>query len=311
MKVLFMGTPDFALGCLLALIENKYDVCGVFTQPDKPKGRGYELSASPVKQMALEKNIPVFQPSTLKNGEAFEIIKELNPDIIVVVAYGKILPKDILDFPKFGCINIHASLLPKLRGAAPINFAIINGDKKTGVTSMYMNEGLDTGDMLLKEEVEINDDQTAGELFEVLSVLGARVLIKTLEKIKDNTITRQPQDESMATYASIIDKKLGKIDFNKSALQVHNLIRGTNPWPGAFASLNGKTMKVLKSKIKNEIKEAPPGEVIFADTKNGLVISCGEGAIIIQQLQFEGKKRMEATEFLKGNKIEIGTILGN
>jgi len=309
MKVVFMGTPDFAVDCLRALCDSRHEVVGVFSQPDKPVGRKQELTPPPVKVLAQERGLNVYQPKSLKNGEALEIIKELNPDIIIVVAYGKILPKEILDYPKYGCVNIHASLLPKLRGAAPINFSIINGDKVTGVTSMYMDVGLDTGDMLIKREVEILPDMTAGELFDILAPVGAEVLLETMDKIEDGTIERIPQNEEEATYASIMDKSTGKIDFSKSAQVVHDLVRGTEPWPGAYCVMDGKTLKICKTKVFNKDFFARPGEVVFADRKNGIVIACGENAIEVLELQLQGKKRLSAKDFLNGKAMEPGLIL--
>ena len=306
MKAVFMGTPDFAVGCLTALHESSHQVLGVFSQPDKPKGRKQIMTAPPVKETAQALGIPVYQPKTLRDGEALEIIKKLNPDIIIVVAYGKILPGEILHFPKYGCINIHASLLPRLRGAAPINFAIIEGDKKTGITSMYMDEGLDTGDMLICRETDIGPDMTAGELFDRLSVMGAQVLIETIEKIENGTAERTPQDGSLATYAPIMTKETGKIDFSLPAARVHDLVRGTDPWPGAYCVWNEKTLKICRTRVTEG--KGKCGEVIRADKSGGITVACGAGAVRIEELQLQGKKRMSAKDFLNGNKLEPGTI---
>ena len=302
-----MGTPDFAAKSLKSLIDSKYDVCAVFTQPDKPKGRGYKLTPSDVKKLALENNIEVFQPAKLKTGEAFDIIKELNPDIIVVVAYGKILPKEIIEFPKYGCINVHGSLLPKYRGAAPIQWSVINGERKTGVTTMYMDEGLDTGDMILKEETDILENETSGELYERLSVLGAKLLIKTIEEIENGSTKREKQDNNNFSYAPMLNKDMALIDWNKSADEIHNLIRGLNPWPIAFSYINGKRVKIYKSCISNLVGKVP-GEVI---SEKPFVISCGENtAIELLEVQYEGKKRMSSGDFLRGYKIEKNMKLG-
>lgn len=309
MKVLFMGTPDFANDCLSALVEKGHEVVGVFSQPDKPKGRKQELAPPPVKVLAESLGLFVYQPKTLKDGEAMRVIERLNPDIIVVVAYGKILPKEVLSYPKYGCVNIHASLLPHLRGASPINFSIINGDTATGITSMYMDEGLDTGDMLIRREVDILPDMTAGELFDILAPVGAEVLIETLEKIENGTIKRVPQDNAAATYAPIMDKSTGKIDFAKTAEQVHNLVRGTEPWPGAYCIMGNQTLKICKTKVLKQDFFARPGEVIFADRKSGIVIACAENAIEVLELQLQGKKRLSAKDFLNGSKMAPGLIL--
>lgn len=310
MRIIFMGTPDFSVPCLEALIKSEYDVVGVFTQPDKPKGRGYELAPPPVKVCALENNIPVFQPKSMRDGEALEIINSLNADLIIVVAFGKILPKEILESVKFGCINIHASLLPKLRGAAPIQWSIINGDSETGVTSMQMDVGLDTGDMLIKETIKIDDEINAGELFDKLSKLGAKVLLDTVECVKNGTLKPVKQDDSQSTYASILTKELCPIDFSKSAKEVHNHIRGLSPWPVATTKINGKLLKIHKSKILNESFAGVSGEIV--DNNNRLVVLCGDNSCVeILELQAEGKKRTDSASYLRGNKIETGTVLGD
>ena len=310
MRIIFMGTPDFSVPCLEALIKSEYDVVGVFTQPDKPKGRGYELAPPPVKVCALENNIPVFQPKSMRDGEALEIINSLNADLIIVVAFGKILPKEILESVKFGCINIHASLLPKLRGAAPIQWSIINGDSETGVTSMQMDVGLDTGDMLIKETIKIDDEINTGELFDKLSELGAKVLLDTVECVKNGTLKPVKQDDSQSTYASILTKELCPIDFSKSAKEVHNHIRGLSPWPVATTKINGKLLKIHKSKILNESFAGVSGEIV--DNNNRLVVLCGDNSCVeILELQAEGKKQTDSASYLRGNKIERGTVLGD
>ncbi|MDP4120130.1 MAG: methionyl-tRNA formyltransferase [Bacillota bacterium] len=301
MNIVFMGTPDFAVNSLESLIEAGHNVQAVFTQPDKPKGRGYTLTPPPVKVCAQEHNIEVYQPKTLKNDKAFEILKKLNPDVIVVVAYGKILPKNILDLPKFGCVNVHGSLLPKYRGAAPIQWAILNGEAKTGITTMFMDVGLDTGDMLLKSETNIGENETAGELHNRLAVMGAKLIVKTLDGLQNGTITREKQNDDESCYAAMLDKNLCKIDFNEDALQVHNKIRGLSPWPTATAVLHEKNVKIHKSKCVK--KSGNPGEVILLSP---LTIACKTGAVEISELQLDGKKRMKSDEFLRGHPIKIG-----
>ena len=310
MRIIFMGTPDFSVPCLEALIKSEYEVVGVFTQPDKPKGRGYELAPPPVKVCAVENNLPVYQPKSMRDGEALEIINSLNADLIIVVAFGKILPKEILESVKYGCINIHASLLPKLRGAAPIQWSILNGDSETGVTSMQMDVGLDTGDMLIKEIIKIDDDMNAGELFDKLSELGAKVLLDTIKHVEDGTLNPEKQDDSQSTYASILTKELCPIDFSKSARDVHNHIRGLSPWPVATTKINGKLLKIHKSKILNEGFSGVSGEIV--DNNNRLVVMCGDNNCVeILELQAEGKKRTDSASYLRGNKIELGTVLGD
>ncbi len=308
MRIIFMGTPDFAVPCLQRLITDGEEVVGVFTQPDKPKGRGHVMTPPPVKELALKYDIPVFQPTKMKDGEAYKIIDELDPELIIVVAYGKILPKDILERPKYGCVNIHASLLPKYRGAAPIQWAVINGEKVSGVTSMQMGEGLDTGDMLIKSEVEITDNMTAGELHDILSPLGADVMSETISAIKDGNLKPEKQNDAESTYASMLDKSLSPIDWTKSAAEIHNQIRGLSPWPTATTTLDGKVLKIHSSRVC-DMKAKNPGEIIFNDKK--LVVSCGNDTTLeIVVLQAEGKKAMSADQFLLGKKIEVGTVLG-
>lgn len=303
-----MGTPDFSVPCLEALIKTE-EVVGVFTQPDKPKGRGYELTPPPVKVCAENNGIPVFQPTSMRNGETLEIINTLNAELIIVVAFGKILPKEVLESVKYGCINIHASLLPKLRGAAPIQWSIINGEKETGVTSMQMNEGLDTGDMLVKKAVSITENMNAGELHDKLSVLGSEVLLETLDKLKKGELKPQKQDDSLSNYASMLSKELCPIDFCDSAKNVHNKIRGLSPWPVATTKLFGKTLKVHESRLSEKRTNATAGEVV--STENGIMVACGDGkTITLTEIQLEGKKRMNSLDFLRGHAIEKGTILG-
>lgn len=303
-----MGTPDFSVPCLEALIKTE-EVVGVFTQPDKPKGRGYELTPPPVKVCAEENNIPVFQPSSMRDGKALEIINTLNAEIIIVVAFGKILPKEILESVKYGCINIHASLLPKLRGAAPIQWSILNGETETGVTSMQMDVGLDTGDMLIKKAIPITPNMNAGELHDELSTLGAEVLLETIETLKKGELKPEKQDDSLSNYASMLSKELCPVDFTKSAMEIHNQIRGLSPWPVATTKLNGKTLKIHESRLLDKKTDAQSGEVISTD--NEILVACGDGKVIaLTQIQLEGKKRMAASDFLRGHAIEKGTLLG-
>lgn len=309
MRIIFMGTPEFSVPCLEALINSEDEVVGVFTQPDKPKGRGYELTPPPVKVCALENDIPVYQPTSMRDGTALEIINSLNADLIIVVAFGKILPKEILESVKYGCINIHASLLPKLRGAAPIQWSIINGEKETGVTSMQMDVGLDTGDMLLKKSVKITDDMNAGILHDKLSVLGAETLLETIAELKNGNLNPQKQDDAISNYAPMLSKELCPIDFSKSAEEVHNHIRGLSPWPVATTVISEKKFKIHSSQVLTENFVGSFGEIV--DNNNRLVCMCGDGkAIEILEIQAEGKRKTDTASFLRGHKVEKGTILG-
>ena len=310
MNIIYMGTPDFAVKPLEAIIESGENVMAVFTQPDKPKGRGFKLLPTPVKQSALSHNIPVYQPLSLKKGddaaEAEKIMRELAPDLIVVAAYGKILPKTILDLPKYGCINIHASLLPKYRGAAPIQRVILNGETETGVTAMQMAEGLDTGDMLMKISTPIGENETASELFERLSNLGAKLIVDTIKAVKSGNITPVKQDDSLSSYAEMIDKSMCFTDFSLTAAEVHNHIRGLSSSPCAVAYLNGKRIKIYHSELVKNVG-GQPGEIVNV---NDFTVSCGDGnGVRLAEIQGEGGKRMKAADFLRGNKIEKGTFL--
>ncbi|NLM03933.1 MAG: methionyl-tRNA formyltransferase [Clostridiales bacterium] len=309
MNIIFMGTPEFAIPSLQTLIQENYNILAVFTQPDRPRGRSKKLVMPPVKEKALEHNIKVYQPKTLKDSEVVETIKELNPDLIIVVAYGQILTKEVLDIPKHGCINVHASLLPKYRGAGPIQWAIINGEKTTGITTMYMDVGLDTGDMILKEEINIGENETAVELHYRLSVLGGEVLKKTLDNLKSGEITRTKQDDSKSTYAPMLTKDLGIIDWTKSAREIHNLIRGTIPWPVASTKYKGETMRIFKSRVEEDIKENVPGEIIKV-TNDRIYVGTSKDILIIDEIQFSGGKRLNVKDYLVGNTIEQGIILG-
>lgn len=308
MKTVFMGTPDFAVPPLHALIEAGYEVAAVVTQPDKPKGRGKTLLPTPVKEEALMHEIPVYQPQRVrKNPEFLETLKEIDPDIIIVAAFGQIIPKEILELPKFGCINIHASLLPKYRGAAPIQQAVIDGEKESGVTIMQMGEGLDTGDMISKIIIPLAQDETGGSLFGKLAQAGAELLIKTLPSIEQGTAEREKQpEESPTPYAAMITKQMGLMNFSKTAEELERLVRGMNPWPSAYTFINGKTLKVWKCKVSGEQTDAIPGTVFLTD-KEGIHVACEKGTLILTEVQLEGKKRMDTEAFLRGYHIEKGT----
>ncbi len=305
MKIIYMGTPDFAVPALKALADSNHEVCAVFTQPDKPRGRKMIKTPPDVKVCAQSLGIPVYQPDSLKNGDSLEIIKSYSPDAIVVAAYGKILPEAVLKIPRYGCINIHGSLLPKYRGAAPIQQSVLNGDKVTGVTTMLMDVGLDTGDILLTCETEIGENETSGELFDRLALLGGELILKTLSMLEKGEITPKKQDENLATHTSKIDKTFCPIDFSKSAFEVHNKVRGLNPWPVASTRISGKTVKIYLTRICD--KKGKIGEIISVKP---FVVACGENSVEIVELQPEGKKRMKAEAFLAGHKLNIGDIIG-
>ena len=307
MRIVFMGTPDFAVPSLQALIDAGHDVCAVYTQPDKPQGRKQILTAPPVKTLALEHDIPVFQPNTLKNEDEQARLRELEPEVIIVVAYGKLLPKAVLDIPPHGCINVHGSLLPRWRGAAPIQWAVISGDEMAGVTTMQMAEGLDTGDMLLTYETKVGEKETAGELFDRLAQSGAELLTQTLVKLDE--ITPRPQDDAQSCYAHMLDKQMAVIDWSRSAHEIDCLIRGLNPWPIALTTLSGERLKVFAA--EKAAGNGEPGTVLEADPKKGLTVACGEGALKLTEIQLVGGKRMKATDFLRGHAIEVGTKLGD
>lgn len=307
MKIVFMGTPDFSVPCLKAIADKGYEIPAVFTQPDKPKGRGYKMIPTPVKVCAESYNIPVYQPLSLRKGEDAEkslnILKEISPDVIIVVAYGQILPKEILELPKHGCINIHASLLPQYRGAAPIQRCILDGMTQTGVTSMMMEEGLDTGDMLIKKQMEITENMTADELHDKLSEIGAEVLLETLEAVKTGTLKPQKQDDSQSTYAKMITKDMSALDFSQPANQVHNVIRGVT----GFTMMDGKRLKIYRSKISENVN-ADAGTIANADN---FTVACGDGnGVTFLEVQYEGSKRMTTDNFLRGRKITKGQKLG-
>lgn len=308
MKIVFMGTPDFAVPCLKVLAESSHEVSAVFTQPDKPKGRGYKMIPTPVKSVALEYGLPVYQPLSLRKGDdaqqALEILKNISPDLIVVTAYGQILPKEILELPKYKCINIHASLLPKYRGAAPINWCLLNGETETGVTSMLMSEGLDTGDMLIKKSTDIGENETYQELYSRLAEMGGEVLLETVGSIEKGTLSPQKQDDSLSCYSPMIRKEMSALDFSKSVQEIHNTIRGVT----GFTLLNGKRLKIFKSEIVAGSSDAENGTVINPDN---FTVKCGDGGLIkFDEIQLEGSKRMKTADFLRGKKLVSGEKLG-
>ena len=311
MKIVYMGTPDFAVNPLHALAEAGYEVAGVITQPDKPKGRGKTMLPTPVKEEAMKHGFPVYQPVKVRDPEFLQVLEKLDPDIIVVAAFGQIIPKSILELPKYGCINIHASLLPKYRGAAPIQQAVIDGEKESGVTIMRMGTGLDTGDMISRIVVPIAKDETGGTLFDKLAEAGAKLLVETLPHIFDGTAVYEKQpEESPTPYAGMITKQMGLINFGKSAAELERLVRGLNPWPSAFTFWNGKTLKVWESFVVNSeeagTEKPEPGTVVKTD-KKGIYVACGEDVLVLSQVQLEGKKRMDADAFLRGCHIETGS----
>ena len=301
MRIVFMGTPDFAVPSLEALLKAGHDVIAVYCQPDKPKGRGHKLLPPPVKELALKHNIPVYQPVSLRKPEAIEELRVLQPELIVVAAYGKILPVDVLNIPPRGCINVHGSLLPKYRGAAPIQWAVLNGDAVTGVTIQQMGEGVDTGDMLSKAETAIGENETSGELFDRLMVLGAELLIDTIEKL--DTIVPEPQDESQATHASMISKEMGAIDWTKPAQAIHTQVRGLNPWPAAFCTVDGKRMKIFRTQVVSA--QGEPG--VVANLNGEMTVFCGENAVQLTEIQPENGKRMRGSDYLRGHPLQKDT----
>lgn len=309
MKIVFMGTPEIAIDSLESIISAGHDVLAVVTQPDRPKGRGKSIVMSPVKEIALNHGIRVIQPQKASDPLFVQEIRDLSPDLIVVEAFGQILKKDLLEVPRFGCVNIHVSLLPRLRGAAPINWTLINGDKKTGVTTMFMDEGLDTGDIIMAKEFELDDEINAGQLHDWMKVEGAKLLIETIKAIESGSYPRIKQDDSLSTYAPMMDKNLGHIDFEKDSRTIHNLVRGVVPWPGAWCESEYGKIKIWKTRMEEErLVDGKVGEVIDV-SKNGIFVICGKGVLVIEELQMPNKKRMPVSEFIKGNKIDIGTVL--
>ena len=309
MKVIFMGTPDFSVGTLEAIVEAGHEVVLAVTQPDKPKGRGKAVQFSPVKEAALAHNIPVFQPKKIREPENIEELRKYEADIMVVIAFGQILPKEILEMTPYGCVNVHASLLPKYRGAAPIQWAVIDGEKTSGVTTMQMDEGLDTGDMILKDEIVLDAKETGGSLHDKLADMGAKLLIETLTALENKTATFEKQGESPTAYARMLDKKLGQIDWKEEAVKLERLIRGLNPWPAAYTIWDEKTMKIWESEVKEEETGKEPGTIVAVE-KDGFFVQTGKGLLKITALQIPGKKRMDAGAFLRGYHPEVGTLLG-
>ncbi len=315
MKLVFMGTPDFAVGTLQEIVKAGHEVAGVVTQPDRPKGRGKTLQPTPVKAAAQELGLTVYQPKSIKAPEFVETLRQLQPEAIVVVAFGQLISKEILEIPPHGCLNVHASLLPKYRGAAPVQWAVLCGEKESGVTVMRMDEGLDTGDMLAKESVPLEPDETGGSLFEKLSALGARLLAETLGELEKGNLTAESQPaDSPTPYAAMIQKSMGCIDWQKDAKEIERLTRGLDPWPGTFTHFKGKTLKIFKVRVCSQnawesCKEAVPGQVVDANAE-GIYVKCRQDCLRIEELQLEGKKRMQAADFLRGCRIEAGDILG-
>ena len=308
MRIVFMGTPDFAVPTLEALIKGGHEVLAAVTQPDKPKGRGKAVLMTPVKEKALESSIPVYQPENVREEAFIALLKKMNPDVIVVVAFGQILPKALLEIPRYGCVNVHASLLPKYRGAAPIQWAVIDGEAVSGVTTMLMDEGLDTGDMLEVKEVPLEEKETGGSLFDKLSMLGGELIVSTLEKLENGTIKRMPQGESTTGYAKMLKKSMGEIDWTKSAAEIERLVRGLNPWPSAYTFLKGKTLKIWAADVVKGEGTGVFGQV--KKEKDRLLVETGDGFLSITELQLEGKRRMDTAAFLRGFPLEDKTVLG-
>ena len=305
-----MGTPDFAVPSLRALLDAGYDVVGVFCQPDRPKGRGHKLAACPVKEVAVEAGIPVFQPERIKRAEGVEMLKSCAPDLCVTAAFGQLLSQEILDIPPLGTVNVHSSLLPRHRGSAPINWSIIKGDQATGVTTMFTDKGMDTGDILLMRETPIGEKENAGELSDRLAVMGAELLIETIRALEDGTLMRTPQNHDEATYEPKMDKELGRIDWGRPAQEIDWLVRGATPWPGAFTTLGDQAIKVFELAVKEGAASGRPGEIIAADAKQGLVVSCGDHDVEMLTIQMPGAKRMNAKDYLRGHTMETGVCLG-
>ena len=306
MKVIFMGTPDFSVGTLKALVEAGHEVVLAVTQPDKPKGRGGKMQYPPVKETALELGIPVFQPKKVRDPECIEELRKYHADIMVVIAFGQILPKEILEMTPYGCVNVHASLLPAYRGAAPIQWAVINGEKVSGVTTMQMDEGLDTGDMIMKTEIVLDEKETGGSLHDKLAESGAKLCVQTLKALEDKTATWEKQGESPTAYARMLDKKLGDIDWSQESVSIERLIRGLNPWPSAYTGWNGKVMKIWEAEVIEEDTKEEYGTIVRVE-KDGFCVQTGSGLLKVLALQIPGKKRMEADAFLRGYQIEKGT----
>lgn len=309
MRILFMGTPDFSVPTLKNLIDSKHEVVAVVTQPDQPKGRGKIMSPTPVKEVALAHGIPVYQPVKVRETSFLEELKLIAPDIIVVIAFGQILSKTLLEIPPKGCINIHASLLPKYRGAAPIQWCVINGEKVTGLTTMFMDVGIDTGDMLHTTEIPLALDETGGSLHDKLSVLGGPLLLKTIDQIENQTLVRNPQNHNQASYAPMLDKKLGHINWHQNAVEIERLIRGLSPWPSAYTYLGDKMLKLWKAEIVETPKGYLPGTICDIQKDKGFVIQCKDNGLLIKELQLQGKSKMDTLSFLRGVQLKLGTQL--
>lgn len=310
MKIIFMGTPDFSVPTLRTLIESKHEVVACYTQPDKAKGRGNKLQMTPVKEVCIEASIPVYQPSRIRRQEEVEIFKSIDADIAVVIAYGQILPQSILEAPKYGCINIHASLLPKLRGAAPYQWAVVNGDDVTGITTMQMDVGMDTGDMLLKTIINIDQDETAGSLHDKLMVSGGDLILETLEQIEKGELSPMKQMDEEATYAPMLDKSHGHINWNKSAVEIERLVRGLNPWPSAFTHIDDKFLKIFGAEVVEiEGENQVPGTILDILPKVGFIVMCEDKGLLVKDVQLQGKKRMDAPSFMRGFALDIGRLL--
>lgn len=315
MRVVFMGTPDFAVETLKAVVNAGHEVAAVVTQPDKPKGRKAAVSMPAVKEAALSLSLPVIQPVRAADEDFIEKLREINPDVIVVVAFGQLLPKDILKLPKYGCVNVHASLLPKYRGASPVQWAVIDGCEYSGVTTMLMDEGLDTGNILLSEKVRLDKKETGGSLFDRLSLVGAGLLVKTLKALEEGSVVPVKQEAQNATYVKMLNKAFGNIDFNQPAEKIERLVRGLNPWPSAYTHINGKMLKIWNADVcpqppEKAVNEALPGTVVYSDDKT-FIVQCKDKGLEIKELQLEGKKRMSTQDFLRGYKVETGTVLGD
>lgn len=304
-----MGTPDFSVPTLQELIGSEHEVVAVVTKPDKPKGRGKKVVCTPVKEVAIAHHIPVYQPKKLREEDFIQAMETINPDVMIVIAFGQILPKRILNLPKYGCINVHASLLPKYRGAGPIQWSIINGESETGITTMYMDVGIDTGDMIHKEVVKIEHNDTGGTLHDKLSVVGAKLLIKTLKEVAQHTAPREKQDDSLSNYAPMLEKSLGNIDWEKDAAKIELLVRGLNPWPSAYTYLGNKILKIWSATVIDETISGVPGEIV-KKTKEGFIVKCGQKNLLLNEIQLQGKKRMTADAFLRGYDVKLGEILG-
>lgn len=307
MRIVFMGTPDFSVPTLEALVQGGHQVIAAVTQPDKPKGRGKSVLMTPVKEKALELSIPVYQPEKVRDPEFIEILKAMDPDVMVVVAFGQLLPKSVLEIPRYGCVNVHASLLPKYRGAAPIQWAVIDGEIESGVTTMFMDEGLDTGDILEMKKITLDENETGGSLFDKLSKLGGELILSTLEKLENGTAVRTPQGETQTNYAKMLKKSMGEIDWTMEAVTIERLIRGLNPWPSAYTYLDGKTLKIWSARVLEPEKTGQPG--LLHAGKESLLVETGKGILSIEELQLEGKKKMDTASFLRGFSVTDKTLL--